>query len=251
MNKVGLRELEYHPREEASPAPWRDRIGGGAVTLFFASYLLLSSVLSGVIVELSFGAAPEPESLSALQIAPFTGVGAVAALCSFWLSIKLPVCLTVASIGLVRPQRKWLLFGAGLGLLGWVLSGVVGSAYVWITGDASSPRPELEAAVGQDSAWQMALLLVATCLLAPVAEEIVFRGVLYTYLRRWGFVVALITSSLVFALFHGFGIMFFTVLAAGALFALAYERSGSLWPAIVAHGTTNATMFAAGWLLAP
>lgn len=250
MQKTRARDLNQHPLDETSSISWCDRNSGGAVALFFASYLLLSSVF-GAIVAVSLSVAPDPASLSATQIALLLIASFVAALGSLWLTIKLPARLPITSVGLLRPSRRWTLFGVGLGLLGWVLSGIIGALYAWATGDASVPRPEIETALGSASVLQLALLLIAACLLAPIAEEIIFRGVLYTYLRRWGFVVALIASSLVFGVFHGFGILFFTTSTAGALFALAYERSGSLWPVVAAHATMNAAMFVAGWLLGP
>jgi membrane protease YdiL (CAAX protease family) len=88
-----------------------------------------------------------------------------------------------------------------------------------------------------------ALTVVAVgvlAVLAPLAEELVFRGLLYGWLR--GFLpfalVAILTSAL-FGLAHG---ELAHAIAAGILgLALAFirERSGSLWPAIVAHVVNN------------
>lgn len=85
------------------------------------------------------------------------------------------------------------------------------------------------------------LLVVVGGLLAPVVEELLFRGILYTYLRRWGAAVAIIVSTLAFGLPHG---GFFPIyLTGGLIFALLYEYSGSLLPAVIAHIINNTFWF--------
>jgi len=77
---------------------------------------------------------------------------------------------------------------------------------------------------------------------APLGEEVAFRGVLYPALRsRFGVAPAAAMSAAVFALAHGYGVLgFVAVFWSGALWAFAYERTGSLWPGIIAHSAGNA-----------
>ncbi len=91
------------------------------------------------------------------------------------------------------------------------------------------------------------LLLVAS-VLAPLTEEIMFRGVLYRHLRdssrhmaRWGSVgFATITSSLLFAAIHPQGIVGIPVLTTLAIgFCLAREWRGSLIAPITMHALNN------------
>jgi membrane protease YdiL (CAAX protease family) len=50
-----------------------------------------------------------------------------------------------------------------------------------------------------------------------------------------------VVSAAVFALAHGYGVLgFVAVFWSGALWAFAYERTGSLWPGIIAHSAGNA-----------
>jgi uncharacterized protein len=73
---------------------------------------------------------------------------------------------------------------------------------------------------------------------------LLFRGMLYTFLRRWGPVVAVAVSSLLFGLLHGADLVFLVHAALmGVLLALLYESSGSLWPGVVAHSLHNALLF--------
>lgn len=100
------------------------------------------------------------------------------------------------------------------------------------------------------SAGQLIAMGLVTILLAPVAEEILFRGVLYPAARQYGFPrAALWGSSLLFATIH------FNVAAFGSLLLLAlllvwlYERTGNLLAPIAAHVTFNAVNFALFFVL--
>lgn len=97
----------------------------------------------------------------------------------------------------------------------------------------------------EDLAWGPAGVLVAsllgTIVFAPVLEELVFRGLLYGTLRRWmGWPAAAILSAAVFAGAHGYGVAGFgSVFASGVLWAVAYEKTRSLLPGMVAHAANN------------
>ncbi|MAG96735.1 MAG: hypothetical protein CMM08_08635 [Rhodospirillaceae bacterium] len=90
------------------------------------------------------------------------------------------------------------------------------------------------------------LLLVGIA--TPFCEEIFFRGVLYGWMRgRWRPAIAIPASALVFGLSHFYYPLPMMLLVAvlGAVFALAYERSGSLWAPVGIHGAYNSAVVAA------
>jgi membrane protease YdiL (CAAX protease family) len=79
-------------------------------------------------------------------------------------------------------------------------------------------------------------------LVAPIAEEIIFRGYFYGVIRRYGGrIPAILISSLLFAAVHG------NLSAAPGLCILAvtlcllYERTGSLWASMTLHAAFNAS----------
>lgn len=82
---------------------------------------------------------------------------------------------------------------------------------------------------------------VDSAIWAPLGEEVAFRGVLYAALRsRFGVMPAAALSAVVFAAAHGYGVLgFVAVFWSGALWALAYEKTGSLWPGVIAHSAGN------------
>jgi membrane protease YdiL (CAAX protease family) len=86
---------------------------------------------------------------------------------------------------------------------------------------------------------QLAMALIAT-LLAPLAEEVAFRGYLLSALRthlRPGAAIA--ASSVLFAAMHLDPVRFPAVLFLGAFLGWLAWRSGSLWPAVAAHAANN------------
>lgn len=83
-------------------------------------------------------------------------------------------------------------------------------------------------------------LFVLTCLVAPLAEELFFRGILYRSLRdvlpRQG---AALAGATVFALVH-FEVQFFVPLVVlGYLLCVIYEKSGSIKVVITMHFLQN------------
>jgi len=81
-------------------------------------------------------------------------------------------------------------------------------------------------------------------IVAPIAEEVFFRGILFGFFRRWGVVVALVMSTAFFVLphleSHGLPI---TQIVGGILFAIAYEIEASLMTPITIHSLGNLAIF--------
>jgi len=92
------------------------------------------------------------------------------------------------------------------------------------------------------------LLFLVGGLIGPVAEEICFRGILYTYLRRWGILLAVISSTAIFAALHAPHGIPVTQVAGGLVFALAFEKSRNLMVPIVIHALGNLAIFGISWV---
>lgn len=74
----------------------------------------------------------------------------------------------------------------------------------------------------------------------PLVEEVFFRGLLYGLLRKkLGVWKAVFISSALFGVAHGFGPIGLVAALGGVGFALVYENTGSLAPAVVAHMLGN------------
>jgi len=87
---------------------------------------------------------------------------------------------------------------------------------------------------------QLILSLLFLAVLAPVVEELVFRGLLYGWVAgRWGGVPAMVVSSLAFAAAHYEPAHVILVLPLGILFGWLRWRSDSLLPSLSAHVVNN------------
>jgi hypothetical protein len=86
-----------------------------------------------------------------------------------------------------------------------------------------------------------ALLFMAVAVIAPVLEELLFRGLLQTalikYLPDWA---AIMGAAVVFALVHGQVYAFPALVTMGAVFGVLYYKTGSLRVTILAHALNNA-----------
>lgn len=80
--------------------------------------------------------------------------------------------------------------------------------------------------------------------IAPITEEIFFRGILYGFFRRWGVLVALILSTLLFMLVHPIGSRIpLPQVVGGIVFAVSYEMTRSLLTPITIHILGNTAIF--------
>jgi membrane protease YdiL (CAAX protease family) len=111
-------------------------------------------------------------------------------------------------------------------------------------------QPSVHALRVAVSWWNRVALGTAAILLAPVAEEILFRGILYPAIKQAGFPrLALWGTSVLFALVH-VNLVTFVPLAVLALVLTAlYERTNNLLAPITAHAMFNALNFLTLFLL--
>jgi membrane protease YdiL (CAAX protease family) len=87
---------------------------------------------------------------------------------------------------------------------------------------------------------ELILSLLLLSILAPLVEELVFRGLLYGWITgRWGSMVGLVVSSLAFALAHWEPAHVILVLPLGFLFGWLRRRTDSLLPSLFSHIVNN------------
>lgn len=85
------------------------------------------------------------------------------------------------------------------------------------------------------------LMAVAAVIVAPLAEEVVFRGYLYPAAKRFcGPVGAILFSSLVFAAAHGNVVALLPLFTLAVILCVLYELTGSIWACISVHFLFNA-----------
>lgn len=104
-----------------------------------------------------------------------------------------------------------------------------------------SYQPIIELFFKETNRGILGLASVEAVLFAPLAEELIFRGLLFRTLRAsFGPVPAVIASSLLFSLPHCSLYTFFPLACVGAAFAYAYEKTRNLLCPVVLHMWYNA-----------
>lgn len=86
-----------------------------------------------------------------------------------------------------------------------------------------------------------------TCVIAPICEEMLFRGFIFTSLRNWkGPWLGALLTAILFGAVHATsapGVDLLPLAALGFALCLLYRATGSLYPCIAAHALNNAIAF--------
>lgn len=86
--------------------------------------------------------------------------------------------------------------------------------------------------------------IIATVFIAPIAEELIMRGWLYGKLRnQWRAPVAIILTSLVFAILHGQWNVGVAVFALSVILCGLREVTGTIWSGMLLHMLSNGIAF--------
>ncbi|HEY8301794.1 MAG TPA: type II CAAX endopeptidase family protein [Jatrophihabitans sp.] len=150
------------------------------------------------------------------------------------------------TFGLQRPKAMdfaWLAAGFGIAFGGRIVVAIVASAV--------SGRKALEQSqnlvIHSHSVAVYLVLGVIVVLIAPLVEELMFRGLmLRTMMRRWGFWPAALASSAIFALFHTYevGTVAGALTLAGVVFTLGLANCLlARWSGRLAAGIMNHMLF--------
>lgn len=216
-----------------------ERYRGPAVGIL----LLLALVVASIV---SLGAASDANSLVnggnltvggtlLLLISTQTGLMVIAG--AF---VVLPGAL--AGLRLVPPGTllRSLAIGLGLAVPAWIaatlLSVLASVGLEWIGFAQEVGLPDRVLDRGDPT-----VILVAFVVVAPIAEEFFFRGVVYNaWLRERGTRVAVVGSAVLFAAIHASLFAFVPIFLLGIVLAIVYRRTRSLAAAIALHAGFNA-----------
>ena len=128
-------------------------------------------------------------------------------------------------------------------LIGWIMNEIIG--------DQGGSNPLLELVLNSDEFIPLFLLLLTTVVLAPVFEELVFRGVLLPVLvSKVGKISGVLLSALIFALAHLSVGELPPLFVLGIGLGLMRLSSGRLFPCALMHSLWNGVTFASLLLVA-
>ena len=200
---------------------WRSLVG----SLHFASLTLEGQV----------------PDVAELYDAMLSKTGEISAISAVLTLVTLALCFRLRKTSfrrqvLLRPvPGKVLAWGAGMAFcLYWLVTLVLSSLpEAWIGN-------YMEAASWMEEGG--AVLFLATAFAAPVVEEVIFRGLIYTRLRRGLHpMAAVVGSALLFGYCHGEFVWFCYAFVLGFILAQVTRYTNSLMPALVMHVVFNLT----------
>lgn len=159
----------------------------------------------------------------------------------------------VLSFLVVRSQNPFELFGLrGVGLAQNLKAACLGllaalpavyfihALCLLLMGEDAKPQPLLQFLTEKVSLQDRLLLILTALIVAPIAEELIFRGYIFGVLRRYtGRWWAMAISALVFAAIHAHIPSLAGLFALAVALTLVYEGVGSLWASILMHSLFN------------
>jgi uncharacterized protein len=220
----------------------------GFVLLFYFVTQLVIGAIAALVVLASGGPAAGGTWL---------GIGTVAAIVGFgaglgWLRLR--GRLSWRLLGPVAPGVVPVLIGLGVGVAATALTYLV-NALTALVAEPDAPVQQQVLVDALRGGWSLVVAAVLAVVVAPVTEEVLFRGLLFQSLRRrTGLWPAAVVSSALFVAIH-VEIVLSQPFALAGLFAFAvamawsFHRFGSLVVPIVAHAVFNAVSLTLAVLL--
>ena len=138
--------------------------------------------------------------------------------------------------GILKAIRGWLMVMPLVLLIGWLMNEIIG--------DQGGSNPLLELVLRSNEFIPLFLLLITTVVLAPVFEELVFRGILLPVLvSKVGKISGVLLSALIFALAHLSVGELPPLFVLGIGLGLMRLSSGRLFPCALMHSLWNGVTF--------
>jgi membrane protease YdiL (CAAX protease family) len=206
---------------------------------------LVTTVVGGSIIAVASGTAgpgEDPPPGISIALTLFQNLALVGAALFF---ARLAGRPTAGDFGLRRPPLR-----RAIGLLVVVWVGFYVLSALWVLILSLDERQELPDRLGADgSTLNLLAVVVLITVIAPLGEELFFRGYFFGALRNWrGVWPAAIATGVIFGLIH-FGsapVGFIVPLAFfGFGLCLLYHYSGSLYPCIALHALNNSVALGA------
>jgi hypothetical protein len=216
-----------------------ERYRGPTIIVLLAMVLLLQTVVvlpwSADAVAL-LGGDREVTLLGSIVILVSTGASL---LLVSWLFVAVPNALAALPSFPGRDPGGAIAAGVGWGLVAWIGSTAVIVIMAWLL-EQVGLAPEPSAAEVAIQRLNPFLTVLAVVVLAPIAEEVFFRGVVFNaWLREGGRTYAYVGSAALFAVIHLTLVLIIPIFLLGLALAWIYQRTGSLLAPIAMHATVN------------
>jgi len=247
---VGMRvAADHRPAELPRPTDAPGRAGhwdwsdvAAFIPAAAAAVLLTGSLIVGLTQALDGGL--QPTARTAVESFAGQASSYAAAAAALAVLLLLRRGLRLRDLGWRLPRSL-----GPLGWLPWLAIGIAGAVVALIVAEwlgslatqilPNSPNTQCTA-VRDEYGGYVAVAIPLVCLIAPLAEESIFRGFIYGWLRRRLPVLpAVVISAAVFSAAHVVLVLALPLFGVGVILALLYEYSDSLLPGAIVHGLFN------------
>jgi membrane protease YdiL (CAAX protease family) len=216
-----------------------ERYRGPGVLVLTLLVLVLASILTAPFGSDAAALLMGEGELTFLGAAVLLVATQVSLLLVSWLLVFRPGALEALPSLPGRDPAGALLAGFGWGVPAWLVATLASAGVVWVLeslGFDAEPQAA-ERAIALVDPW---LVVLSVVILAPIAEEIFFRGVVFNaWLREGGRRWAFFGSAALFALIHISVVALVPIFLLGLALAWVYQRTGNLLAPIAMHATVN------------
>lgn len=133
------------------------------------------------------------------------------------------------------------------------LNSLIVQTYFIFEGEYPPKQEVVDIFLSLGGGWKTVVAVFSVLVLAPLAEEMFFRGVLYRIFKwafsasRFGAIAAAVLSGVLFALIHADAYVFVPLALMGVFLCMAYEKGGSILSPILVHAAFNALNVGIVW----
>ena len=234
------------PADQAQPPP--TPVGKVNTWFYRRGDLLGISLLFVFFALTSLTAMTHPEAMD------MNGISAVALLAGIAFQMVVPIAVIAAALRLTSLDKwlglRWknwplviLIAPASVALISILFVGIEKSGYlVWLESMGVETKQDTVALLeNTKDELVLGLMIVLAVVIAPLWEEVVFRGYLYPVLKKYGGMwTGALCSSLLFAAVHNNLAALLPLFLLALMMVWLYELTGSIWTPIAIHACFNA-----------
>lgn len=151
-----------------------------------------------------------------------------------------PNQLSWKEVGLQKPAQQY--WGkTALWLVYLIIGSIILSYVLEFLFGIGTENSKTESLQTRLSGINFLIAFVSATIISPIYEEIFYRGFLYRWFRtKYGILSGMLISSIIFMIVHipTYNTLPYTFLS-GLIFSWTYEKTNSIYPAMIIHGAFN------------
>lgn len=138
---------------------------------------------------------------------------------------------------------NFIALAMGISTIGALIGGIITAVAASISGLGTSlaedPSMITDYVAPKNPLWLDILIYLYICLLGPILEELIFRGVLLDGLKKYGNAFGIIMSAVMFGLFHQRMAQCFSAITFGLVLGFIAVKTESIMPTVIIHILNN------------